>query len=192
MPPVCGLCKEIGHATRRCPKAPKPCSVCNSTAHVSAKCPEAPKKEARGRKTRRSRSRIKQKWVGVENALSSEMPTVPTKQPQTEKPASAPSHLQPRLLSTDMVITKSTVMVSPHHSKLGNKSDMAAGESSGTVAQGRKQFQRSTSGASRSSHSDLQADLFDVESSDSELEEGEFSKHEPDFKVVHNRKHFSG
>ncbi|KAF3579974.1 hypothetical protein DY000_02035554 [Brassica cretica] len=55
------------------------------------------------------------------------MPTVPTKQPQTEKPASAPSQLQPRLHSTDMVITKSTVMVSPHHSKLGNKSDMAAG-----------------------------------------------------------------
>ncbi|KAF3510337.1 hypothetical protein F2Q69_00003369 [Brassica cretica] len=78
-----------------------------------------------------------------------EMPTVPTKQPQTEKPASAPSQLQPRLHSTDMVIAKSTVMVSPHHSKLGNKSDMAAGESSGTAAQGRKQFQRSTSAGGR-------------------------------------------
>ncbi|RID44972.1 hypothetical protein BRARA_I01733 [Brassica rapa] len=174
MPPVCGLCKDIGHATRRCPTAPKPCAVCKSTTHASAKCPEAPKKEATGRKTRRSRSRTKQKW------------------PQTEKPAPAPAPLQPRLLSTNMVIAKSTVMESPHPVKLGNKSDMATGESSGTAPQRRKQLLRSSSGASRSSHSDLQADSSDVESSDSELEEGEFSKHEPDFEVVRNRKHFSG
>ena len=35
-------------------------------------------------------------------------------------------------------------------------------------------------------------DSSDVESSDSELEEGEFSQHEPDFELVRNRKKFSG
>ncbi|CAG7861656.1 unnamed protein product, partial [Brassica rapa] len=106
--------------------------------------------------------------------LVNERPTVPPYQPQTEKPAPAPAPLQPRLLSTNMVIAKSTVMESPHPVKLGNKSDMATGESSGTAPQRRKQLLRSSSGASRSSHSDLQADSSDVESSDSELEEGEF------------------
>lgn len=34
MPPVCDICKEIGHAARRCPSVPKVCSQCNSKTHV--------------------------------------------------------------------------------------------------------------------------------------------------------------
>ncbi|RID65169.1 hypothetical protein BRARA_D00385 [Brassica rapa] len=47
MPPVCGICKEVGHCTRRCPSAPKVCSFCSSTAHDSANCPKKPGQEAR-------------------------------------------------------------------------------------------------------------------------------------------------
>ncbi|KAL0701234.1 hypothetical protein Bca4012_057356 [Brassica carinata] len=192
MPPVCGLCKEIGHVTRRCPKAPKSCSVCISTDHVTAKCPEVPKKDARRRKTRRSRSRSKQKWVAADTSLSVEKSVAPAQQPLTNNPVSSSSPLRTQAISTDLVIAKSVEMETPLIAKLGNKSDMVVGESSGTAAHASKLIQRSASGVSRSSHSDLQADSSDVDSSDSELEEGEFSKHEPDFQVVHSKKRFSG
>lgn len=43
---------------------------------------------------------------------------------------------------------------------------------------------RHDSDASRTSQSKIEPDSSDVESSDSELEEREFSKHESDFEVV--------
>ncbi|KAG2265812.1 hypothetical protein Bca52824_072891 [Brassica carinata] len=167
MPLVCGFCKEIGHSTRRCRTAPKPCSICSATDHAAAKCPQAPLKEARGRKTRRSRSRQKQKWAAVDN--SKELPATKTN-------SGAP-------IDTSMI----EVAIK---SRLGTDKDKVRGESSASAT--RRQFPRSPSGTSRSSQSDLQADSSDVESSDSELEEGEFSKHEPDFELVRNRKKFSG
>ncbi|WZZ02754.1 hypothetical protein YC2023_088675 [Brassica napus] len=46
---------------KKCLEVIEPCSVCTSTDHVSANCPQASNKDTRGRKTRRSRSRNKQK-----------------------------------------------------------------------------------------------------------------------------------
>ena len=77
-------------------------------------------------------------------------------------------------------------------SKLGTEKDMARGEPSGSSDHLRSNLPRSVSANSRSSQPDLQPDSSDVESSDSDLEEGEFSKHELDFEVVRNRKRFSG
>lgn len=159
MPPVCGFCKEIGHSTRRCPTAPKPCSICSATDHAAAKCPQAPLKEAKGSKTRRSRSRQKQKWAAVDNSKEVAQNAVPkqTNQlPATKTNPGAP-------IDTSMI----EVAIK---SRLGTDKCKVRGES----------------------QSDLQADSSDVESSDSELEEGEFSKHEPDFELVRNRKKFSG
>ncbi|XP_013583277.1 PREDICTED: uncharacterized protein LOC106292212 [Brassica oleracea var. oleracea] len=148
MPPVCGFCKEIGHSTRRCPTAPKSCSVCSSTDHASANCPQAPNKDTRGRKTRRSRSRNKQKWVEMD----------PQKAPIPPLSEQAPNgHVPP------IIHTKTSLEVITLQSKLGTEKDTP----------------------------ELQSDSSDVDSSDSELEEGEFSKHEPDFEVVRNRKRFS-
>lgn len=69
-------------------------------------------------------------------------------------------------------------------SKLGTEKDKALGESSGTPSYLQPILPRSRSGISPSSHADVQPDSSEVESSDSELEEVEFSQHEPDFEVV--------
>lgn len=178
MPPVCELCKEIGHATRRWPSAPKPCNRCGTSDHVSNKCPKA-LVDNRGRKTRRSRSRAKKTWAPVDNssiALQSPVPRL------------AGKNLSPHVAAQ----THTSLVETAHNSKLGTTKDMARGEPSGTAEYLRSQFPRSASAASRSSHSAMQSDSSDVESSDSELEEGELSKHEPDFELVRNKKRFSG
>lgn len=69
MPPVCGVCKEVGHASKRCPKVPKACAECNSTAHSLANCPQNQRKDAPGRKTHRGRSKYKQRWIEVDPKL---------------------------------------------------------------------------------------------------------------------------
>ena len=79
-----------------------------------------------------------------------------------------------------------------HESKLGTHADKERGEISGSALHLRSVRPMSGSGTSRSSHSDVQPDSSDVVSSDSELEEGEFSQHELDFELVCNRKKFSG
>lgn len=181
MPPVCGFCKEIGHSTRRCPSAPKPCSVCNSLEHNSANCPKAIKKDTNGRKTRRSRSRNKHKWVAVDNSLAA------------GKPAPPPIAIQEEQVSPSTVAPPGSGVVEvSHHSKLGSASDKVRGEASGSADYLHPKIPRSASFASRSSQSEMQPDSSDIESSDYELEEGEFSKHEPDFEVVRNRKRSSG
>ncbi|KAF2582707.1 hypothetical protein F2Q68_00003834 [Brassica cretica] len=68
-----------------------------------------------------------------------------------------------------------------YNSKLGTEKDRAIGETSGTQEYLLLVLQRKGSGTSRSSNFDIQPDSSDVETSDSELEEGEFSKHELDF-----------
>ncbi|RID78595.1 hypothetical protein BRARA_A01405 [Brassica rapa] len=62
MPPVFDLCKEIGHASKRCPSIAKACSLCKAKTHSLANCPQNLKQEPAGRKTRRGRSKDKQKW----------------------------------------------------------------------------------------------------------------------------------
>ncbi|KAF3487537.1 hypothetical protein F2Q69_00055876 [Brassica cretica] len=62
-------------------------------------------------------------------------------------------------------------------SKLGTHSDKVRGETSGSVIHSQSKSPRKVTGTSRSSLSDVQPDSSDVESSessDSELEEGEF------------------
>ncbi|KAF3513031.1 hypothetical protein F2Q69_00004657 [Brassica cretica] len=71
-----------------------------------------------------------------------------------------------------------------YNSKLGTKKDRAIGETSGTQEYLLLVLQRKGSGTSKSSNSDIQPDYSDVETSDSELEEGEFSKHELDFEMI--------
>ncbi|CAN6902766.1 unnamed protein product, partial [Brassica oleracea] len=136
MPPVCGFCKEIGHSTRRCPTAPKPCSVCSSSDHTSSKCPQAPKTEARGRKTRRSRSRNKQKWVVTDPQKAHTLPLI-----EQSPPASPTYTPQVKTSLVDLTL----------QSKLGTEKVMARGEPSGSSDHLRSKLPRSVSANSRSS-----------------------------------------
>lgn len=201
MPPVCETCKEVGHVSKRCPQAPKACSFCQSTDHASAKCPKKSKQEPRGRKTRRSKSKDKQKWVAVDPSLSE------AKHPQGHNEKNdTEDHPQPQFNGEpigQVAINKGQLAIS-FEKKLGTKKDQAKGETSGTkqMPQGNAPqgnaplanglIQRGSSGLSNTSLSDLQPDSSDIETSDSELEEGEFSRHEPDFEVVRPKKSFSG
>ncbi|XP_033129481.1 uncharacterized protein LOC117126159 [Brassica rapa] len=149
MPPVCGFCKEIGHSTRRCPTAPKPCSVCSSSDHISSKCPQAPKSEVRGRKTRRSRSRNKQKWVVMDPQKALTLPQIEQSPPAS--PAVTPQ-------------VKTSLVDVSLQSKLGTEKDMARGEPSGSSDHLRSNLPRSVSANSRSSQPDLQPDSSDLTS----------------------------
>ncbi|RID41400.1 hypothetical protein BRARA_J01365 [Brassica rapa] len=88
MPPVCDICKEIGHATRRCPRAPKVCTLCGSVDHVRSKCTQ--KHEPKGKKTRRRRSKDKQNWVMTNPPTGASSPSQEThaKQPAPAIPPS--------------------------------------------------------------------------------------------------------
>lgn len=171
MPPVCSICKEIGHVDRRCPSLVKSCAGCKSNSHTLANCPQKQKNEPPKRKTRRSRSRGKKEWREVDHK-EEVTPALP--------PAPPPGLAKEQ--HTEIVI----------HSKLGVLHDLERGETSATPEYLQFRKQGSNSGNSRTSKSDLPSDSSDVESSDSELEEGEFSRLEPDFEVVRNRKKFSG
>lgn len=195
MPPVCEICKEVGHISKRCPQQPKVCSICKSTLHIASKCPKKPQQEPRGRKTRRSKSRSKQQWVAVDPSSGQDKP--PQEQVQQQRPVETE---QSHETSIKTKPAAGTLVVSTQ-TKLGTRKDQALGESSGTKAtlstSGQQlkhpvALQSSGSGSTRASLSDVQPDSSDVESSDSELEEGEFSMHEPDFEVVRPRKAFSG
>lgn len=111
----------------------------------------------------------------------------PQKAPITPFSEQAPDGQIPPIIHT-----KTSLEVITLQSKLGTEKDTVRGEPSGTTGGTPSKFPRSVSANSRSSQPELQADSYDVDSSDSELEEGEFSKHEPDFEVVRNRKRFSG
>lgn len=182
MPPVCEVCKEVGHASKRCPSVAKVCSHCKSKAHATVNCPKKLKTvqnqtETTGKKTRRSRSRSKGKteWRVVENASAAGTPTA--------TPPAPPDSGQ-------------VVAVAVLDSKLGTEKDKVTGEPSGTPSYLQVTLPRSVSRGSRSSNSDIQHDSSDVETSDSEMEEGEISKQvrdfEEDFTEVHYKKKFSG
>lgn len=171
MPPVCDLCKEIGHATKRCPSLIKTYSLYNATIHLLANYPQKHKKEHVGRKTRRGRSKNKhkQEWKVIK-------PRADIIETSLNPPPAQSEKIQ------NMIV---------YNSKLGTEKDRAIGETSGTQEYLLLVLQRKGSGTSRSSNSDIQPDSSDVETSDSELEEGEFSKHELDFEVVRYRNKFS-
>ncbi|WZY87828.1 hypothetical protein YC2023_044563 [Brassica napus] len=164
----CDHAKGLGK--RRCPSAPKVCSFCSSTAHDSANCPKKPGQEARGRKTRRGKSKEKKKWVATGPAQSDPQKSVN----RSSSPSSSPA------------IAKAGVIqvITAVGSKLGTEKDQEKGESSVKPYYLRSATPRSNSAASRSSNSNVQPDSSDVESSESELEEGEFSILEPDFELT--------
>lgn len=163
MPPVCGICKKIGHADRRCPSAMNSCSHCKSATHISANCPQKQRKEPAGKKTRRSRSRGKQVWKEKDQTTGA-LPALP--------PPSVTSEVQ----------RVETIQ----SSKLGNLNVMQKGGTSETPEYLQVRRPGSSPGHSRSSKSEIQSDSSDVDSSDPDLEEGEFSKFELDFQVVRN------
>ncbi|XP_018473841.2 uncharacterized protein LOC108845070 [Raphanus sativus] len=199
MPPVCDTCKEIGHTDRRCPSIPKVCSLCDSSSHVRANCTQKPKKEGRqrqdrdesqGRKTRRGRSKDKQKWVPLNNSTGVHVNNS-TGVPVSQQDAPVENSVPVILSSTNQVMNSTLEVI--QQSKLSTAKDtVGGGETSGSANFLHPPITRSKSAISRSSHSDVQPNSSDVESSDSELEEGEFSNLEPDFVVVRNRKRFSG
>lgn len=176
MPPVCELCKEIGHSTKRCPTVARVCDHCSSKSHASANCPQKQKQESSGRKTRRGRSKDKHEWKAVETTTE----VISNAAAQT-----APVHNA--LIKTQLVQT-----VMPQGSKLGTEKDKVQGESSNMPSYLRSPRTRSRSATTRSSQSDAQPDSSDVESSDSELEEGEFSHDDSGYQLARNKKKFSG
>ncbi|KAG5389051.1 hypothetical protein IGI04_030592 [Brassica rapa subsp. trilocularis] len=135
------------------------------------KAVENHQKEAAGRKTRRGRSKDKQKWKVVEPSLEVSTNTLSSPPPpsQTATVRSAPPALNEKE-QAGMVHSEITL-----HSKLGTDRDKVPGESSKTPHYLRSERTRSASANTRSSQSDVQPDSSDVESSDSELEEGEAS-----------------
>ena len=171
MPPVCALCKEIGHTARRCPsvqKTPMLCAQCNSKNHVLENCPQNRGKEPKGKKTRRGKSKEKRQWRVAE--------------PNTDLAKAHPAPHQ----------AEQTRTVVAHQTLLSTAKDQVVGESSGTPSYLQLTRQRGSSRASKSSNSDIQPDSSDVDTSDSELEEGELSRFEQDFQLVRNKKKFSG
>lgn len=191
MPPVCDLCKEVGHSSKRCPSVAKTCTHCNSKSHVLANCPQKQRQESPGRKTRRGRSKSKQIWKVVE----------PVAEPEVEgtKTTSTPPLLSPSLpapaakqLQSDNTQTEATRTEIILTSKLGTEKDKEIGETSNTPYYLRSVRPRSASAITRSSNSDIQPDSSDVESSESELEEGEFDQEDYGYEVVRNKKNFKG
>lgn len=192
MPPVCDLCKEIGHASKRCPSIAKACSLCKAKTHSLANCPQNLKQEPAGRKTRRGRSKDKQKWKVVDQSAettkkaSTPPPPSPTGNTSSSAPLSEPQDGREKEYK-GMQRTENNQL-----SKLGTGKDKERGETSKTPYYLKSTRPRSGSANTRSSKSDVQPDSSDVESSDSELEEGEFSHDDEGFEVVRNKKKFSG
>lgn len=195
MPPVCEICREIGHVSRRCPSVIKTCPRCNSDKHSLANCPQNKHGETNGKKTRRGRSKSKQVWREVDPDLAkkSVSPAVPAS--HTESVTATHTELVTVSHTASVIANKlqSAKLMPAHESKLGTIQDTVIGESSGTPYYLRSARQRSASGNSRSS-AEIQPDSSDVETSDSDLEEGELSKHDLElgFEVVRNKKKFSG
>ncbi|KAF8101039.1 hypothetical protein N665_0211s0028 [Sinapis alba] len=185
MPPVCEFCKEIGHTTKRCMKAPKACKQCASPDHAIANCPSKPNIHASGKKTRRGRSKDKQQWAPINpsslalaeaNVVSAAVSAAA--RTFTAQPETSLGEMHSR---TEIVL----------HSKLGTLKDKARGETSDTPEYLRSPPRKVTSGYS-TPLSNVQSDSSDTESSESELEEGEFGNLELDFQVVGKKKAFSG
>ncbi|KAL0646983.1 hypothetical protein Bca4012_045274 [Brassica carinata] len=130
--------------------------------------------------------------VSYDTILPRSAPLKDQEQPRVQKSLACGGELKwiPTNSPANQAITSGSLQVEvATNSKLGTATDRVIGETSGTVPIAERELPRSSS---RSDQSDVQPDSLDVESSDSELEEGEFSKHEQDFEVVRNRKRFSG
>lgn len=172
MPPVCTLCKEIGHGSRRCKLAPITCAPCKSTTHGPHNCPKAKPSGPKGRRTRRAKSKDKLEV-----------------KPQEKQWAIVNSRPQlPPVVQSD--------------SKLGTASDFVVGETSNSALPPALPVDMqkpvgalgNPAGAGSGVSSAAEPDSSDIESSDEEEEEGEegeIREFEEDFTLV-RKKQFKG
>ena len=164
MPPICQHCREIGHSLKRCPQAPKTCLVCNSSSHDPSSCPRKfSQNQSQGqpkKKTRRSKSKDKNKWVVVGVART-----------EQDRPPNSTS-------SREILF---------HNSKLGSLANSVPGESSSAKTSAGIIDHLFVPEPRDPVSSDVDVDSSDVDSSGSELEEGQFVDLEKDFKLVSGR-----
>ncbi|KAF3591048.1 hypothetical protein DY000_02024288, partial [Brassica cretica] len=145
-----------------------------SSFQFTKKTTNSGKQNVPGKKIRRGRSKDKQKWIVVDPPATNKSPQIdsaisPVPPELPVIPLEPKSPINP--LVPQAVLTRTEIQL---HSKLGTSQDTVRGESSGTALLPHRELLRCGSGASRGSQSDVQPDSSDVESSDSELEEGEF------------------
>ncbi|KAF3602523.1 hypothetical protein F2Q69_00038454 [Brassica cretica] len=140
---------------------------------VQAHCPQKKRQEAPVKRTRRGRSKDTQKWMVVDATADT------ATQSQLQVQAGAFHQVQSEPPKSPLAASHSSrsKMELFAKSKLGTEKDKAVGESSGTTSYLQPMLTRSRSGSgiSRSSHSEDQPDSSDIESSNPELEKGEFN-----------------
>ncbi|KAF3518456.1 hypothetical protein DY000_02062011 [Brassica cretica] len=133
---------------------------------VTTHCPQKKRQEVPVKRTRRGRSKDKQKWIVVDATADIATKSQPQDQTgvfhqvQYEPPKSPPAASHSTRSKMELIAK----------SKLGTEKDKAVGESSGTPSYLQPMLTRSRSGSgiSRSSQSEVQPDSSDIESSDPE------------------------
>lgn len=160
MQPICEHCKEVGHSINRCKSAPKTCAPCNSSSHLEKDCPKAKLATEKAKKTRRGRSKSKDKhW----------------------KVVSPPSSQPPKAYQTDI-----PALIDCPNPSLGNAK---AFEKGGTSDQPPIMIKGpSSQPANEDESSGIERDSSDVVSSDSESEEGQIPPNFDDFTLVKPQK----
>ncbi|XP_024010019.1 uncharacterized protein LOC112085184 [Eutrema salsugineum] len=159
MPPICSFCKEIGHSLKRCSRAPITCKACNSSGHNMETCPKGTSQLSKGKKTRRGRSKSKQR-------VTLEYRAIPN---------------QPSIQVSDSPVCL-----------LGSGKDFVQGEtSSSKPAIPNEQGKDIIASRKSSCTSDAEHDSSDVQSAESDLEEGELVV-EKMWKTVQSKKKQTG
>ncbi|CAN6922434.1 unnamed protein product [Brassica oleracea] len=160
MPPICGHCQEVGHSINRCRAAPKTCAPCNSSGHLEKDCPKAKMSAGKAKKTRRGRSKSKEKYWKVVSQSTSQSPQA------SERELSG--------------------LIARPSSSLGNAKVFGKGGTSNQPFAVTKGVSREP--ADEAESSGVERDSSDVLSSDSELEEGQIIPNFDDFTLVKPRK----
>lgn len=170
MPPVCDYCKEIGHNVKGCSKSPKLCNNCSSKSHGTINCPNNKKRDETGpgKKTRRGKSKSKSRRVST-----------------------APKDPQQGTIQIYRPIEKAKEALKD------NQGVFEVGGTSGSSQQvdsvKRIGF---LSRASSATCSDVEHDSSDVDSSDSDKEEGEILEYDtkttPKLKNRHTGRNHAG
>ncbi|XP_056850409.1 uncharacterized protein LOC130499922 [Raphanus sativus] len=149
MPPVCSHCKEIGHNIKRCPSAPITCNTCKSTAHSTEACTRTRGPDSK--KTKRPRRHASTlKPAGVPRDKS-----VP---PRHESRGRPPGPEKDKGIAITDVPYAKTPSTKPAVMAQLN------GDQAGT-----------SKAAGNTSVSEVESDSDDILSSDSEVEEGQYT-----------------
>lgn len=176
MPPICSLCKGIGHSVRRCKLAPITCKTCNSTTHGPQNCPKANLEGGKKRRTRRAKS--KEKHKELQGGITTTTPVLPSEQSSLPKLGTA----------SDFEIGETSKADGPSTEQ---RSSLVIGSSTLTPPSPPLKgvaplVQKPASEVS----SAADPDSSDIESSSDE-EEGEILEMKKDFTLA-RKKHFSG